>query len=107
MDRVSRATRHVQLVNVVLLLGAMRPSSPPRSLSEHRFLRRKAHVLPAIPQGWPFTQFEIGMADDPGDATALRAAAPFGLRYQYLSGGVNTGSGWTTWNPDGSFVNPL
>ena len=31
-------------------------------------------------------------------------AAPFGFRYQYLAGGVNTGSGWSTWNPNGSFV---
>ena len=35
---------------------------------------------------------------------ALQASAPFGFRYQYLAGGVNTGSGWATWNPDGSFV---
>ena len=26
------------------------------------------------------------------------------MRYQYLAGGVNTGHGWATWNPDGSFV---
>ena len=28
----------------------------------------------------------------------MRAKAPFGFRYQYLAGGVNTGSGWATWN---------
>jgi hypothetical protein len=44
------------------------------------------------------------MADDPGDAAALRRVAPFGFRYQYLAGGVNTGHGWSTWNPNGSFV---
>jgi hypothetical protein len=32
------------------------------------------------------------------------ATAPFGLRYQYLAGGVNTGNGWTKWNPNGEFV---
>jgi hypothetical protein len=26
------------------------------------------------------------------------------MRYQYLAGGVNTGAGWATWNPDGTFV---
>jgi hypothetical protein len=31
-------------------------------------------------------------------------AAPFGFRYQYLSAGVNTGQGWSTWNPGGSFA---
>ena len=44
------------------------------------------------------------MADNPGDAATLRAAGPFGFRYQYLAGGVNIGPGWTTWNPDGTFV---
>ncbi len=44
------------------------------------------------------------MTDAPGGAAALRRSAPFGFRYQYLAGGVNTGSGWSTWNPDGSFV---
>ena len=32
------------------------------------------------------------------------AVAPFGFRYQYLAGGVNTGSGWSTWNPNGTFA---
>ncbi len=44
------------------------------------------------------------MADSPGDAQALRAHSGVDMRYQYLAGGVNTGHGWATWNPDGSFV---
>ena len=44
------------------------------------------------------------MSDGPGGAAALRSFAPFGFRYQYLAGGVNTGQGWATWNPDGGFV---
>jgi hypothetical protein len=59
--------------------------------------------LPPLPAGWP-TTLQIGMADPPGDAATLRKAAPFGFRYQYLAGGVNTGHGWATWNPAGSFV---
>ena len=51
--------------------------------------------LPPAPPGWP-AQFEIGVADSPGGAAALRATAPFLFRYQYLAGGVNTGSGWST-----------
>src|SRR5262249_15230279 len=42
--------------------------------------------------------------DGPGAAAALRKSAPFGFRYQYLAGGVNTGQGWATWNPDGTFA---
>jgi hypothetical protein len=60
-------------------------------------------TLPPLPAHWPRT-LQIGMADDPGGAAALRRAAPFGLRYQYLAGGVNTGSGWATWNPNGTFA---
>ncbi|HVV59464.1 MAG TPA: hypothetical protein VHC45_13980 [Gaiellaceae bacterium] len=59
--------------------------------------------LPPLPARWPHT-LQIGMADSPGGAAALRRSAPFGFRYQYLAGGVNTGSGWSTWNPNGSFV---
>jgi hypothetical protein len=59
--------------------------------------------VPPLPHGWPATM-QIGLADSPGGAAALRAAAPFGFRYQYLAGGVNTGQGWSTWNPDGTFA---
>lgn len=34
----------------------------------------------------------------------MRTKAPFTYRYQYLAGGVNTGSGWATWDPNGQFV---
>jgi hypothetical protein len=59
--------------------------------------------LPPAPARWPHT-LQIGFADAPGGAASLRRAAPFGFRYQYLAGGVNTGSGWATWNPDGTFA---
>jgi hypothetical protein len=62
-----------------------------------------ATKLPALPAAWPRT-LQIGLADAPGGAAALHASAPFGFRYQYLAGGVNTGSGWATWNPGGAFV---
>src|SRR5262249_39111155 len=62
-----------------------------------------AAQLPPPPAGWP-SQIEIGVADSPGGAAALRATAPFLFRYQYLAGGVNTGRGWSTWNPGGDFA---
>jgi hypothetical protein len=43
------------------------------------------------------------MADSPGGAAALKQTAAFGFRYQYLAGGVNTGTGWATWNTNGDF----
>jgi hypothetical protein len=57
----------------------------------------------AIPVGWPH-HVALGLTDSPGDAQHLRHEAPLDLRYQYLSGGVNTGAGWATWNPDGTFA---
>ena len=63
-----------------------------------------APAAAALPAAWPFDRLEIGFADAPGGAAGLRADAPFGLRYQYLAGGVNTGNGWATWNTDGDFV---
>lgn len=62
-----------------------------------------AASLPPLPSGWPRT-LQLGMADAPGGASAMRGSAPFGFRYQYLSGGVNTGNGWSTWNTGGQFV---
>ncbi|MFN0146144.1 MAG: hypothetical protein ACKVT1_06515 [Dehalococcoidia bacterium] len=44
------------------------------------------------------------MADPPGGAAAMKRTAPFGFRYQYLAGGVNTGGGWANWNANGQFA---
>jgi len=73
--------------SILLALVAMVPPAAP---------------LPPLPTGWP-SQFEIGAADSPGGAAALRATAPMRFRYQYLAGGVNTGNGWATWNANGDF----
>ena len=60
-------------------------------------------ALGPLPAGWP-NRIEIGMGDSPGGAAAMKAAAPFAFRYQYLAGGVNTGGGWATWNSNGDFA---
>jgi hypothetical protein len=60
--------------------------------------------LPPLPHGWPSHRLELGLMDHPGGAAAMRQTAPFGFRYQYLAAGANTGNGWSTWNPDGTFV---
>ena len=62
-----------------------------------------ASSLAPLPAGWP-TTLQLGMADSPGGAAAMAASTPFSFRYQYLSGGANTGSGWATWNTNGQFV---
>ncbi|MGE5597371.1 MAG: hypothetical protein ACM3S1_15200, partial [Hyphomicrobiales bacterium] len=80
------------MVLAVLLLG---PSTSAPDVS--------AAGLPPVPAGWPST-LQVGMGDGPGGAAAMKASAPFAFRYQYLAGGVNTGSGWATWNSNGQFV---
>lgn len=63
-------------------------------------------ITPAdAPKALPFTKVQLGILNF--DATWATAApkVAFGLRSQYLSGGVNTGTGWTTWNsPPGQFA---
>ncbi len=66
-------------------------------------LAAPAHAQAPLPAGWP-TRVELGMGDSPGGAAAMKATAPFAFRYQYLSAGVNTGYGWSTWNPGGDFA---
>jgi hypothetical protein len=57
----------------------------------------------ALPAAWPH-HLVLGLGDPPGDAQRLHARTHLDARYQYLAGGVNTGHGWTTWNPGGSFA---
>jgi len=56
-----------------------------------------------LPAAWP-KQIELGMADSPGGAAAMKSTTAFKFRYQYLAGGANTGSGWATWNTNGDFA---
>jgi hypothetical protein len=66
-------------------------------------ITRPAQAQPPLPAGWP-GRVELGMADSPGGAAAMKATAPFAFRYQYLAGGANTGNGWATWNTNGDFA---
>ena len=62
-----------------------------------------------IPAGFP-KYFSFGVMNAPGSAQVLDGmrnsnGTVFDFRYQYLTGGVNTGSGWETWNqPAGAFA---
>ena len=64
-----------------------------------------ADARAAVPASWPFGKVEVGVHDPENAAASLRQRGPYGLRYHYLSGGVNTGQGWRTWaEGNGSFV---
>src|SRR5579863_3769569 len=62
-----------------------------------------------IPAAFP-RYFSFGVMSPPATASALddmrsRNGAAFTFRYQYLTGGVNTGRGWETWQqPAGHFA---
>ncbi len=56
-----------------------------------------------LPRGWS-AKMHLGSWDPLGGARKLRRRAPFGFRYQYLTGGANTGAGWRFVSPNGSFV---
>jgi hypothetical protein len=63
-----------------------------------------AFALALLPASAQASRLELGLANGPGGVAAIREAAPFGYRYQYLAAGVNTGNGWSTWNENGTFV---
>src|SRR5437899_4320507 len=54
----------------------------------------------------PQDRLHFGLANGPSDLGWMTASGvPWRYRYQYLSGGVNTGTGWETWNsPSGAFA---
>jgi hypothetical protein len=60
-------------------------------------------LLAAAAVAWPPAHLELGLASSPGGAAHVRRLHA-GWRYQYLTGGVDTGRGWSTWNPDGTFA---
>ena len=57
------------------------------------------------PPGIPH-RLGIGLMNSPAELGWMTSSGiPFDYRYQYLTGGVNTDSGWADWNsPRGSFV---
>ncbi len=77
----------------------------PQAMPEQSERAEAQAALPPLPVGWP-TTLQLGMGDGPGGASIMRQTAPFGYRYQYLSGGVNNNPehGWATWNTNGQFV---
>src|SRR5579875_1941708 len=62
-----------------------------------------------VPAGFP-NYFSFGVMSNPGEAPILDAmrsqnGTAYAFRYQYLTGGVNTGHGWETWNqPAGQYA---
>src|SRR5262245_14678525 len=94
MTARSRARSAAAVVVFTLAVAACMPKTP---------IPVPPGSLPPLPSGWP-SSFALGRTDGPGGATAMARVAPFGFRYQYLAGGVNTGNGWATWNANGDFV---
>jgi len=54
----------------------------------------------------PQDMLHFGVANQPSDLSWMTGSGvPWRYRYQYLAGGVNTGTGWETWDsPTGAFA---
>jgi hypothetical protein len=50
------------------------------------------------------THFAFGLGAGQGDTWMPQSGIAWDYRMQYLAGGVNTGSGWETWNAQGTFA---
>jgi hypothetical protein len=74
-------------------------------------------TLSLVVAGWPVSaasaqpapaslpsHFAFGLGGGQGDAWMPQSGIPWDFRMQYLAGGVNTGHGWETWNPNGTFA---
>ena len=80
--------------------------APGLSADERRFLSERVEWARtegayAHQQGTRPRTLAFGLSDSPGGAAALRKSAPFGFRYQYLAGGVNTPFvGYEAWDAE-------
>ncbi|HEX6348399.1 MAG TPA: hypothetical protein VF160_03295 [Candidatus Dormibacteraeota bacterium] len=54
----------------------------------------------------PADRLHFGLSSEPGQLDWMTSSGvPWRYRFSYLAGGVNTGSGWTTWNsPAGQYA---
>jgi len=105
ISSTSRRSRLLMLLAVpVLLLG-----TAASALVLFRSAPAPAHAASNLPAGMP-THFSFGLMDAPGDTSSLNGmrnanGTAWDFRYQYLAGGANTGTGWSTWNaPAGQFA---
>jgi hypothetical protein len=74
------------------------PKPPPAAV-------HPAGPVGGLPAALPQT-FWLGVASQPDGLDWMTGSGvPWNARYQYLAGGVNTGTGWSTWNtPAGAFA---
>jgi hypothetical protein len=88
----------------VLVLVSAAGTGNIRAVNAAVTISPSARVLAAA--SLPSDRLHFGLANGPGDLTWMTSSGvPWKYRYQYLSGGVNTGTGWETWNsPPGAFA---
>jgi hypothetical protein len=64
----------------------------------------RAQAIGPLPAGLP-NHFTLGVSNMPNNIDWMtNSGVPWDMRYQYLSGGANTGDGWATWNANGDFA---
>jgi hypothetical protein len=93
---------------VALLAGALLANAPallsPAS-GGGKLIDGKSIAAKVAPRALP-ASLSFGLASEPGALTWMTSSGvPWTYRYTYLSAGVNTGSGWETWNtPAGQYA---
>src|SRR3954451_25245647 len=91
---VKTMLRHARASLVVLAFGLALSLAPVEAQSK-------------LPAGLP-NHFGVGLTANPTEAGIYgwmpQSGVPWDYAYQYLAGGVNTGHGWETWNPNGQFA---
>jgi hypothetical protein len=89
------------LLSIALLVGTRTGIGTPAVSNAHA-----ASTAGGLPAGLP-THLGVGLSALP-DSSGIygwmpNSNIPWDYAYQYLSGGVNTGHGWDTWNSAGQF----
>jgi hypothetical protein len=102
--RRRNAARTIACVLVLATIGVACRPAPPKS--DPVPAPRPPTTPGKAPAGLP-THFAVGLAAQPPELQPSgwvgSSGIPFDYTYQYLAAGVNTGSGWQTWNTNAQF----
>jgi len=93
----------------LIVIAVLAISALPVPQSGRRLGRRPRHSqcgysAPGLASGLALHPSRGRLDRFPGRSLSLHASGGYKFRYQYLCGGVNTGTGWATWNAGAKFA---
>ena len=100
--RGARQARSALLVTVTVVLATLATSRPAAATIAPALATSAPRAAAAL----PVNRLNFGLANQPGEVGWMQSSGvPWRYRYVYLSGGVNTGAGWETYNtPAGQYA---